>query len=450
MSARYPLPERPGQEGGFLVATPKGFRVDTPKSRPLNATQNGDELTWLWPERIAKRRVTLIEGPADSGKSFVALTVAAIASSGAAWPDVSRDAAAAEPEEPADRSSRKPFVLLLTNNNDDDVVGERLYHAGGDSERCHRFLHMDVSQVPRHDSFDDWSASWSERQPTDPRRDIILPHDVPAIEYLLDELGQFGHLVVVIDSLLDYCPELHLVDKAIARLNQVAALTGAAIIATLPASVRREGEGQLRVQPRAADDSARCVWCLEPDPDDRELRWLVPTRMSFCQQTAAPLAFRIEEGAVVWEQRQRAELTEAGHWLRWVLAAGELAARDLFRLAREHGFSRKSLYRARRQAGATVRRVGFGPESASVWSLGTPLLEGSAVRICMAKYEESAENHPISAGKYEGKYGDKYGESMEDARPEIALDVSVPPAGCRPGGGASAGWQPRRETARVD
>jgi RecA/RadA recombinase len=56
-------------------------RLDVPLTGIVNEAGHTD---WLWANRIPRGRVTLIEGEAGAGKSFVALDLAARMTSGAA------------------------------------------------------------------------------------------------------------------------------------------------------------------------------------------------------------------------------------------------------------------------------------------------------------------------------------------------------------------------------
>jgi hypothetical protein len=318
----------------------------------------GLDLEWLWPDRVPLRRLTLIEGPPDCGKSFVALSIAAIASSGAPWPD--------GPQGPQEHSG----VLLLCGHDDCDTVGERLALANARLDNCHGFTHLNVS------SGDDPLRLFDSGQFIRSEREPVLPYDAPALEFLVEDLKPRPRLIVI-DSLADYCPEPRLVNRAIARLNKVAENAGAAIAATLPAKVRRDDAGELCVRPRAADGAARCVLCIEQDAEDPERRLLVPTRMSFCPRPRGGSAFRIREGGVVWEPFPESaaiepwcESSEAAKWLRDVMIEKELPALELFRQARECGFSPKTLHGVRRRVGVEIRRVGFGGDGGWVWSLG--------------------------------------------------------------------------------
>src|SRR5262249_32121912 len=60
---------------------------------------------------------------------------------------------------------------------------------------------------------------------------------------------------------------------------------------------------------------------------------------------------------------------DAKEFLQGALAGGPVAAKDLERIARDHGISAKSLRTAREDMKVRTSRDGFGPGSKSLWSL---------------------------------------------------------------------------------
>lgn len=68
----------------FHAEAGRDVRLDVPL---VNVVHESHDVRWLWQDRILLGRVTLIEGGARSGKSFVAFDLAARASGGIAWPD---------------------------------------------------------------------------------------------------------------------------------------------------------------------------------------------------------------------------------------------------------------------------------------------------------------------------------------------------------------------------
>ena len=349
MTAHFELPSEP-TKSGFRVETPRGTRFDVPHVERLADSMYDTELEWLWPGRVPLRKLTLIEGPPGCGKSFVAFSIAAIASSGAPWPGCLQGP-----------QRQVPVLLLSKARSWDDMFSGRIERAQADIELCHRFTHI---------------STWLPESGLRGEREVVFPYDAAALGAIISDLPPPRPKLIVVDALTDYCAEPGQLGRAVARLDETAADNGVAIVATLPASARRDGHGRLQVRPRGPDDRATCVWCIKEDPDDPRRRLFVPQRMTVCEGPGEPLAFRIRDGAVSWEGVAAGdvvepwrELSEAAKWLRKVLAEGDLPASNLHRQARECGFSPKMLRVARQKLGVQVHRVGFGAEGHSVWSL---------------------------------------------------------------------------------
>ena len=107
-----PLPRPPGP-GASLVDEMIFRQLSDITMRPID---------WLWPNRIARGKLTLIAGHPGLGKSQVAVWIAAIASTGGAWPD---------------GGWVKPGRVLILSAEDDpeDTLKPRLIAAGCDESK---------------------------------------------------------------------------------------------------------------------------------------------------------------------------------------------------------------------------------------------------------------------------------------------------------------------------
>ncbi len=342
-------PDRPV----FVATTPEGERYDT---APLRQASPGGEIEWLWPGIIPLHRVTLIEGPAGSGKSQLALDLAARASRSAAWPNG------------APSSLPEAHVLVVCRRDEAEIVSARFERAGGDPQKLFQFREFETRLAD---------------SPARGTRPIVFPYDYVALEQLVEN-NAFG--VIIIDSLVDFCPTPKLFDQTLVLLEELASRANAAILVTVPAHCRIDAQGRLKATSRWPTESVRSAWCLVHDPDDSWRRLFVAKRTNYCREPDG-LAFRLADGGVTWDARSRianrsGRSAGAVSRQRYVLVAdllGEgplLPASTVFRLGGELGFTPKVLGAAGARLGVTSDRVGFSGKGHWSWTLPGPRVEG--------------------------------------------------------------------------
>ncbi len=102
--------------------------------------------------------------------------------------------------------------------------------------------------------------------------------------------------------------------------------------------------------------------CDEADSDAIELA-VIDTEPA---QPTQALAVEIESG----QDRQVAiERREAEQWLRELLGAGPVPAKQIIDAARNHGLSQATLQQAKEGLGIVSSREGFGKDARWIWSL---------------------------------------------------------------------------------
>src|ERR1039458_10341820 len=119
----------PRNDDPFLVE----FDAAIAKARPLGgeyalqsfASIEPRKIEWFWPNRIPQGKITVFAGNPDVGKSIVSCDLAAIASTGRAFPDT--------------ENTCGPMDVLMLFCEDDaaDTVRPRLDAAGADVQRIH-------------------------------------------------------------------------------------------------------------------------------------------------------------------------------------------------------------------------------------------------------------------------------------------------------------------------
>jgi hypothetical protein len=332
------------REMTFKIATRDGVRFD----RAVLIDGASAQLDWLWPGKIPLGRVTLLEGPAGAGKSFVALDLVSRLCDDRPWPD----------GVPHSRNGAKGLILC---RQDDacSIVGARLEALGADPERCMQFLEFET--------VDEEGARFRERP-------VSLPLDLPALERLLDR--DLSIRLVVIDPLSDFCSGKKDLAELIHQLNKLVRERPVAILATLRATARFDRQGGLVVKSRYETEAARCTWCCVPDPEDPDRQLFLPTLMS-CGELPAGHAFRIGDMRIDWDEKQidprhplRSE-SVCARWLREFLQEGSQRATVTKRLGKEFGFSEGQVNRASVKIKVRKERDGFGKGTAVYWSLAT-------------------------------------------------------------------------------
>jgi RecA-family ATPase len=89
----------------------------------LVADVDREQVTWLWPGRIPRGKLVVLDGDPGVGKSTLTLTIAAKVSTGSPFPDGAR------PE-------RGDVILLSAEDDIADTIRPRLEAAGADLNRC--------------------------------------------------------------------------------------------------------------------------------------------------------------------------------------------------------------------------------------------------------------------------------------------------------------------------
>jgi len=289
-----------------------------------------EAVEWLWHGRIARGKLTLIDGDPGLGKSLLTLDVSARLTTGAAWPD----------GQPC--PVQGSVLLLGAEDGLADTVRPRLDAAGAD---VHHVYALPVV-----------GDAGNERQPS-------IPDDLASIEA---HLAATGALMLVIDPLMAYLGgdvNSHRdqdVRRALAPLAAMADRLSVAVVVIRhlnkssggPAIYR--GGGSIGLA-----GAARIVLAVGTDPEDETRRVLAPVKANLSAPSPS-LAYRLVEtpGAVriEWlgasdvtasqllavpaDEDERSALDAAADFLSERLADGQpVEVKPLLRDARDAGHS---------------------------------------------------------------------------------------------------------------
>lgn len=336
----------------------------TPEIVNLNDVE-AEEVNWLWPNRIALGKVTLIAGDPGLGKSFLTLDMTARVTTGTGWPD--------------GPNPNPPMGVVLMSAEDDvaDTIKPRLLAAGAD---CKRVIALQGKRV-------------TDDEGNTTIRPVTL-QDIPFIEEAIVQTPDCGLGVVDPISAFLGKADSHVnaeVRAVLAGLSELASRKNVAIVAV---THLRKGEGPAIYRALGSLGfvaAARASWGVVKDKDDPtgKRRLLLTIKNNLAEDSDGDgLAFNLirEHEALAarvnWlpgrvsksiddvlakvkpgpdpEERDKAE-----DWLRDALADGPQPSRELIERAKETAsISEKTLRRAKEQLRVEADRDGaIGPWS---------------------------------------------------------------------------------------
>jgi hypothetical protein len=316
------------------------------------------EINWLWPNRIALGKLTLIAGHPDLGKSTVALSLAAIASTGGFWP-ASR------------QTSIQGAVVILTSEDDiEDTVRPRFVAAGGDDDM------VEIVEMVRVES----------EEEDETVRGFSLRLDIEKLGRLIEKIGNVA--AIVIDPITAYLGNPAEIDShnmadvraVLEPFVRMAAKYQVAIIAVTHLRKSMEGDKAMLLVAGsiALVASSRVTYFVMADLDDPDRRLFLTAKNNLGIDKTG-FAYRIEPYTIpgtairvsrcVWEDQTVATTADAElnklrkqqdpnrlrmekEFLRRLLADGPVAKGILFADAKESGFSRPKIMEALNELGA--------------------------------------------------------------------------------------------------
>jgi hypothetical protein len=214
-----------------------------------------EHIRWLWPQRLALGKLSLVAGQPGLGKSQLTLAMAAAVTTGRDWPD-------------GTRAPLGSAVLVSCEDDAADTIRPRLEAAGADLRRIHIF---------------DWTISRDKRGGT-ARLSFDVAEHVPSLAAFLARIGDTR--LIVIDPITAYMgsADSHKtadVRSALVPLQGLVAQAGAAGLLVSHLNKASEGAAMNRVVGSGAFVAVcRSSWLVATDPQDgeRQRRIMTPLK----------------------------------------------------------------------------------------------------------------------------------------------------------------------------
>jgi hypothetical protein len=338
----------------------QGLREDLlPAGKPLSEIQP-ERVEWLWPQRIPKGKITVLDGDPDNGKSVLTTDLAARVTAGLPLPDGTPTEAAGA-------------VIVSAEDGASDTIRPRFDAAGGDPSRA---------------------LLLGDDEP------FAIPGDIPKLERAVRRVGA---ALVVVDPIMAFLSgEVNSnrdqdVRRALTPLKRMAERTGAAVVLVRHLNKSQGGNPLYRGGGSIGIiGAARSGMVVGPHPDSDELRVLAgqknnlslpPRSLAYGIETAengaARVAYRGFSEAtaaqllrVPEDDEERSRLAEAKEFLISELSQTPVSAKAIKKGAREAEISERTLRRAKQVLGVRSEKESDGSWT---WSLPDKGPEGGHV-----------------------------------------------------------------------
>lgn len=321
-----------------------------------------ERIEWLWPGRIAKGKLSLLDGDPGQGKSALATDLAARKSTGRPWPD-------------GEECKAGGAVICSAEDGEADTIRPRLDAAGADPAKV-----LALATTLDSDGND---------------RLLSIPEDLDVIRQGIERVGAE---LVIVDPLMAFLSGEYNAHKdqdvrrALAPLAKLAEDTGAAVVVirhlnkATGGNVLYRGGGSIGIV-----GAARSALLVAKHPEDEQRRVLAPLKsnlakpppsLAFVLTEAANGAVRVEyQGetshtadallAGPTDPEERSAMDEAMEFLRDTLDRGPVWSKQVKKDARGADISEITLKRAKASLGVRSEKEADGS-----WSWRLPEEKG--------------------------------------------------------------------------
>lgn len=328
-------------------------------------------IRWLWHGWLAAGKFHLLGGAPGTGKTTLALALAATLTTAGRWPDGTRCAA--------------PGRVLIWSGEDDpaDTLVPRLAAAGADLARVH--IVGDIFDADGRRAFDPAQDMAALSEACAKLADVRLVIVDPVVSAVATDSHKNAEVRRALAPVVDLGARLGAAVLGITHLSKgtqgrepLERFTGSLAfgaltrIAWATAVLRGEGEDDtrrrvfLRVKSNIGPDGGGFAYDLEAH---EPVVGITTSRVLWgeaIEGTAREIMAQAEAPPEA-EDEAHSERTEAAAWLREVLAEGAKHARDVEKLARDAGLAWRTVQRARQRAGVEIQRIGYPAKT--TWAL---------------------------------------------------------------------------------
>ena len=326
-------------------------------------------IDWLWEGWLARGKLEVFAGMAGTGKTTIAISLAATISNGGSFPD----------------NSRSPVGNVLIWSGEDspeDTLVPRLIAAGADLSKVHFIGDVKDGDVTR--SFNPAIDIVSLNHAAARIGKISMLIVDPIVNAVAGDSHKNGEVRRALQPLVDFGGKMSCAVLGISHFSKgtggkepLERVTGSLAFGALARIVLAtakitEGETSKRIFCRAKSniglDDGGFEYTLEqkevegcPGLSSSYVVWGEPVKGSARELLAEPEV----------ENADGSNDHSVASWLQNLLKdeGGSLDRKDVMKAAQAMGYKERTVHRAREKIGATIQQDGFGKDKRSIWSI---------------------------------------------------------------------------------
>ena len=337
-----------GTKDGLLEIVRQTGRSKVKLKLTRLADVESESVDWFWDNKIPANTFSIISGDPGATKSYLTAYMAAMVTTGQAWPDC--------PDIAVDKGS---VVFFSEEDHPSAIIKPRLEAHGADMDKVFVLESVHVSKTK--ESFD-------------------ITRHLAGLEDTLEQLTDCR--LVVFDPVTAYLGNTNAnsnsdVRGALSPLVSLATKHKVTVIGINHHNKRQDMGGLYRgLGSTAFVAQARSVWAVMKDKSEPsgEMRIFCPVKANYCINPTG-LRYQIIDNTIVFEsepwigciddlsnsgEKSKRRVDEAANWLKERLGAETVKSTIIFEEGKEAGFNKDLLNRAKPILGIKCDKDGFG------------------------------------------------------------------------------------------
>lgn len=353
-----------------------------------------EAIRWLWNGWLARGKFHIFAGQAGTGKTTIAIALAATVSNGGQFPD----------------GTRSPAGNVLIWSGEDsakDTLVPRLLASGANMKRVH-FI-GDVQHGDEIRSFDPATDIKAMHDATTRIGEVSLLIVDPVVNAVAGDSHKNGEVRRALQPLVDFgeklgCAVLGIThfSKGTSGKDPMERVTGSLAFAALARVVLVTGKiNDVRIFCRAKSNIGVDHGGFEYGLHQKELddhKGVFSSYAAWGQAVDGTARELLAEPET--DNEDGSGIDGVAGWLQTLLKdeGGKLDRRDVMKAGQAMGYKERTIHRAREKLGIVVEQTGFGKDKRSIWADSHSYIHASIVPIVPDKF---AGTHGTYGGKHE-------------------------------------------------